>query len=109
MKNKTNIILGILLVIILGLIAYIIFSEPIKVVEEFDEAPLREKIQFQKDLAKHWQDESEAWQNKAQIAEDKVDSLEQLKPKVYEKYDKQRDFADTADVLQLDSFIRSNW
>jgi hypothetical protein len=109
MKNKTNIIIGILLLIVFGLIAYLIFSAPIEEVKSFDESSLREEIQIQKDLAKHWQDESEEWQNKAKAAENKVDSLEQLKPKVYEKYDKQRDFADTADVMQLDSFIRSNW
>ena len=109
MKNKSNIILGILLIIIFGLTAYIIFSDPVEVVEAFDEGPLREEIRLQDSIANHWQEESEAWQNIARIAEDKVDSLESLKPKIYEDHDSQINFNSTATDQQLDSVIRSNW
>ena len=108
--DKTSIILiGTALIVIFSLIANIIFSEPIKVVEKFDEAPLREQIRLRDSVADHWEQESEAWSHIARIAEDKVDSLEKLKPQIYEKYKKQRNFADTASNVQLDSFIRSNW
>lgn len=109
--NKTNIILisfGLLLVIIFGLVAYI-FSEPVKVVEAFDEGPLREEIRLQDSISTHWKEESAAWQNVANIAEDKVDSLETLKAPIYENYSNQIDFNSTASDHQLDSVIRSNW
>lgn len=109
MKNKTNIIIGILLLIVFGLVAYLIFSAPIEEVTPFDETALREQIKMQEDLTKHWQDESEVWQNKATLALDKVDSLEKLKPQIYEDYNDQIDFNSTATNQQLDSVIRANW
>lgn len=107
--HKTNIILAGLLITIFGLIAYIIFSSPTTVVEPFDETPFRTEIARKDSLATHWQDISKAWQNIALQAEDKVDSLEQLKPDIYIDHDGQINFNTTASDHQLDSVIRSNW
>jgi hypothetical protein len=109
MKNKTNLILGILLVLIFGLIAYIIFSEPVKVIEPFDDSFLREEIRLQDSTSNYWQNNSKYWESKADSFELKVDSLEALKSDVYEKYDKQIELNNTANAHQLDSFIRANW
>ena len=109
MNKNSLIVSGAMLLIILGLIIYIIVSEPTPVVEPFDEGPLREQIRLTDSVANHWQEESEAWQNVARIAEDKVDSLESLKPKIYEDHDSQINFNSTATDQQLDSVIRSNW
>ena len=107
--NKTNIVIGTALLIIFGLISYIILSDPVKIVETFDEAPLREQIRLRDSIADHWEKESEAWRNVARIAEDKVDSLEKLKPQIYENHNTQINFNSTASDHQLDSVIRSNW
>jgi hypothetical protein len=109
MKNKTNLILLILLIVIFGLILYIIFKEPIKTVEAFDEGPLREKIRLQDSTATYWKETSEAWKTIATKAEAKVDSLEQLKPGIYEDHDGQINFNANASDSQLDSVIRANW
>jgi len=109
MKNKTNIIIGTALLVILVLISYIIINEPIRVIEAFDEAPLREQIRLRDSVADHWEQESAAWRNVARIAEDKVDSLEKLKPQIYENHNNQINFNATATDEQLDSVIRSNW
>lgn len=107
--SKTNIILGSLLIIIFGLVAYIIFSKPNKVIEPFNETKLRLQIARQDSLTIHWQKESEAWQLAANIAENKVDSLEQLKQDINEDHDQDIQFNATATIMQLDSVIRSNW
>jgi hypothetical protein len=109
MKNKSNYIIGAALLVIFGLIAYIIFSSPVKIVEKFDEAPLREEIRLKDSLAGHWEQEAEAWSHIARTAEDKVDSLEQLKPQIYENHSNQINFNATATDQQLDSVIRANW
>ena len=51
MKSKSNIIIGILLLIVFGLIAYLIFSASIEEVEPFDEAPLREQIRLEDSIS----------------------------------------------------------
>ena len=107
--SKTNIVIGTALLVILGLISYIIINEPIRVIDAFDEAPLREQIRLRDSIADHWEQESEAWRLVARIAEDKVDSLEKLKPQIYEDHNNQINFNSTATDQQLDSVIRSAW
>lgn len=109
MKNKNNIIIGILLLIVFGLVAYLIFSAPIEEVKPFDESHFREEIIKQRALARHWEEEATTWQNTAYAAEAKADSLESLKPDIYEDHNDQFDFNINADDNQLDSVIRSNW
>ena len=107
--HKSNIILAGLLITIFGLITYIIFSSPTTVVEPFDEIPFRKEIARRDSIATHWQDVSQAWQAIALRAEDKIDSLKQLKPDIYINHDNQINFNSTASNNQLDSVIRSNW
>ena len=109
MKNKINIVLGGLLLVIFSLVLYIILSGPSVVVEPFDEGPLREKIRLQDSTAVYWKQEAEAWETIAGILEAKSDSLEKLKPKINEDHDNQINFNSTATDLQLDSVIRANW
>ena len=109
MKNKINIVFVILLLIIFGLIVYIILSKPVVPVEKFDDTVLREQIRKQDSITIHWQKESIHWQNLATSYELKVDSLEALKPIIHEKYNKQIKFNNSANMLQLDSIIRSTW
>jgi hypothetical protein len=107
--NNTTLTFGAALLIIFSLIAYIIFNKPVKQIEVFDEAPYRKEIRLKDSIADHWEQEAKAWSYIARIAEDKVDSLEQLKPQIYENHDDQINFNTTANDQQLDSVIRSNW
>lgn len=109
MNKNSLIVIGTALLVILALISYIIINEPIRVVETFDEAPFREQIRLKDSLADHWIQESEAWRHTARIAESKVDSLQKLKPQIYENHNNQINFNATATDQQLDSVIRSNW
>lgn len=109
-STKTILILfGIMLLTIFGLVAYIIISEPVPVVEPFDEGPLREEIRLKDSVATFWEAESATWQEAAKIAEDKVDSLETLKQPIYENHSDQIKFNASATDQQLDSVIRANW
>lgn len=109
MKKLTNIIIAGLLVTVFILVAYIILKEPVKVVEPFDETPLRKEIAKKDSTARYWQDESAYQESRADHFELKVDSLEALKPKIHEDHDNQINFNATATDQQLDSVIRANW
>tara|TARA_R110002167_G_scaffold72625_1_gene204028 strand:+ start:333 stop:662 length:330 start_codon:yes stop_codon:yes gene_type:complete len=109
MKNKTNIIFGILLIVIFALVTYIIFSEPTIIGEAFDESSLREEIRLEDSTSGYWQKESIAWHNIANVLGNKSDSLANLKPSIKYYYNEKYTFNTNATTNQLDSVIRSIW
>lgn len=106
---KVNIPYIVLIGIILVMGYFLIFDSPETVVEEFDDSALREEIRLLDSTSLHWEEEAAAWQNLANIAGDKSDSLENLKPTIINYYNEKYTFNASATVLQLDSVIRSNW
>ena len=107
--NQTNKILAILLIIIFGLITYIIINSSTEEVIPFNETQLREELRLKDSTAFYWQNKAIYYDSLANTFEHKSDSLELLKTTTNEKYYKQKHFIDTANILQLDSIIRSNW
>jgi hypothetical protein len=100
---------AILIGIILVMGYFLIFSSPETVVEEFDDSELREEIRLLDSSSTFWKEEAAAWQNLADIAGDKADSLENIKPSIKNYYNEKYTFNASATVLQLDSVIRANW
>ena len=88
---------------------FMIFNSPDTVVEKFDDSILKEKIRLLDSTSTHWEDEATTWQNLANIEGDKADSLEKFKPSIKYYYEKKYTFNTNADILQLDSVIRTNW
>jgi len=109
MKNKTNIAIGVLLLIIVVLTGYIILKDPVVVIKPFDDGPLREEIRLEDSISTHWKDQAQAWQKVASILEHRVDSLQKIKISINNDYNDQINFNSTATNAQLDSFIRANW
>jgi hypothetical protein len=105
---KSNISFILLLATVFALIYYVSVLEG-REIEPFDESPLREEIRLLDSTSTHWQEEAVIWQNIANIAEDKSDSLEKFKPSIKYYYEKKYTFNTNADILQLDSVIRTNW
>lgn len=100
---------AILIGIILIMGYRMIFSSPDVVVEEFDEAPLREEIRVADSLSLHWKGVADSALTFADGERYKVDSLEKFKPSIKYYYEKKYTFNANADILQLDSVIRANW
>jgi len=88
---------------------FLIFGSPETVVEEFDESQLREQIRLADSTSLHWEEESVAWHNLANILGDKSDSLETFKPSIKYYYNEKYTFNTNATTNQLDSVIRSIW
>ena len=109
MTKNSIIVFGGMLLIIFALVAYMIFSEPVKVIEPFDETPFREEIARQDSIADLWKEEFIKQQTIAKEALNKVDSLEKLKPSINEDHDNQINLNASASDQQLDSVIRANW
>jgi len=107
--KATNLYFAILIGIILVMGYFMIFSTPETVVEEFDDSALLEEIRVLDSTSGHWEEEAASWQNLADIAGDKTDSLENLKPTIKIYYEKKYTFNANADILQLDSVVRANW
>lgn len=109
MKKTSNIILGVLLLIILGLITYIILTSDNPVVVPFDDTALREELRIKDSTATYWENQSFQLNALADSLQEKSDSLEALKPTIHEKYNDQINFNNSATIVQLDSVIRANW
>jgi len=107
--KSTNLYFAILIAVILVMGYFMIFNTSETVVEEFDEAPLREEIRLADSTSVHWKGEAASWQNLANIEGDKADSLEKFKPSIKIYYEKKYTFNANADILQLDSVVRANW
>ena len=88
---------------------FMIFNSSETIVEEFDDSELREEIRLADSTSLHWKEEAAAWQNLANVAGDKSDSLEKFKPSIKYYYNEKYTFNANADILQLDSVIRANW
>ena len=110
MRKPVNIIIGILLLVVVGLIAYIIFRQPpIAGVIPFDDTTLIKKLNSVDSLSKAWEKEALHWKEVANDAITKTDSLQNLKPKIRYEYHKVYISTRTASHKQLDSTIRANW
>lgn len=109
MKQNNN-ILYFLLVIILILTVIIIFRKPTTVTPEpFDDSSLRHELAVKDSIIQIYMTQSIYFQNLADKALAKSDSLESLKDQIYEDFNKQYDFNVHATNQQLDSVIRANW
>lgn len=109
MKNKITITFAILLIIILGLIYYIIFSKSNISTNQFDETSIRIEIAKKDSSIKYWENNANYWHLIADTLKIKSDSLESLKPKINQKYNDKIKFNSTATIPQLDSIIRAEW
>jgi hypothetical protein len=107
--SKSNIIYGILLLVILVLLYIVIFRKPEVVVEPFDETPLREEIAKKDSIAQFWENEAHKWETVAHSYEAKSDSLETLKPQIQEHYGNTYKIIPDGTNVVLDSIIRANW
>jgi len=109
MKNKIYIVIASMLLIIFGLITYIIFSKENSKINKFDETKLREQIKQADSNALYWSNQALYWQNVSDTLKHKSDSLEAIKIKNKIKTDDKIKFNNSANILQLDSIIKSNW
>jgi hypothetical protein len=107
--KATNIYFAILIGVILVMGYFMIFSSPETVVEEFDDSALLEEIRVLDSTSGHWEAVADSSLNVADAEKHKSDSLENLKPTIKIYYEKKYTFNANADILQLDSVIRTNW
>lgn len=108
-KLLTNIIIGVLLLIILGMAYYIIFSKSSPEVERFDETPYREELARKDSIIAERDTRIEGMKTIILDISGQRDSLAEVKQKVIHHYDKQIEIVRDGTLVQLDSIIRANW
>jgi len=108
MNQKVNyIIYGILLVVILVMSYFLAFRNPTSNVPKFDATPYLEEIK-QRDLTISrliWK--IGVHERREKYLQDKIKTLDNLKPKIIHHYEKQHIIVRDGTVVQLDSIIRS--
>ena len=102
MFSKTNIIIGVLLLVVLVLFYIVIYRKPEPVIELFDDTVYRDSIKTALQNVAYWEDY-------AQDIEHDRDRIREQKQQVRYVYKTQYIYINTADVDQLDSIIRTNW
>jgi peptidoglycan hydrolase CwlO-like protein len=108
--KRSNLVIGVLLLIILALVLYNIFSKPDNLNDHQARIDILEnQISEYENAITTLTFQADSLNNVAVFLESKSDSLEQVKRKVKNIYHEIYIDINTANNVQLDSIIRSNW